>query len=88
MHEVSDLRASRCILVVEGIEDDAAVDVHVPAERVVLQRIARIHHGRVDVLFLLLRLFLEEGLVVFEVLQRPFDPKVDLVLEELNHPSV
>jgi hypothetical protein len=27
-------------------------------------------------------------LVVFEVLQRPFDPKVDLVLEELNHPSV
>lgn len=88
MHEISDLRASRCILIVEGIEDDAAVDVYVPAERVVLQRIPRIHHWRVDVFLLLLCLFLEEGLIIFEVLQRPFNPEVDLVLEELNHPSV
>ncbi len=43
-HEVADLATTGEILIAEGVEDDAAVDVDVAAQRVALQGVARIDH--------------------------------------------
>lgn len=88
LHEVCDFSAPRCVLVVEGVKNDTTVYVYVSAERVVLERIARIHNRRVDVLLLLLSLLFKKCLVILEVFQGPFDSEVDLVLQKLNHPAV
>ena len=68
MDEIVDLLAAAGVLIAEGVEDDAAVDVDVLAEGVVLEGVARVDDWRGDVFLLLPRLLLEEGLVILEVL--------------------
>lgn len=79
--EVIDLLAAVGVLIAEGVEDDAAVDVDVLAEGVVLKGVSSVDDRRGDVLFLLPGLLLKKGLVILEVLKGGLDPEVDLVLE-------
>ncbi len=69
MYEIVDFFASVGVLIAKGVKDDTAVDVYVFAEGVVLKGIASVDDWGSYVLFLLLGLFSEEGLVVLEVLQ-------------------
>jgi|LakMenE01Jun11ns_1017448.scaffolds.fasta_scaffold9753331_2 hypothetical protein len=71
-HEMDEIRnfcTSRCVLIIKGVKNNTAVDVYVSTERVALECISSIYNWRVDVLFLLFCLFLEECLIVFEVFQ-------------------
>ena len=70
LHEVGDAGAPGQVVVVEGVQDYAAVDVDVFAKGVVLQCKTGVDHGRTNVLLLLFRLLSEESLVQLEVLQR------------------
>lgn len=88
LDEVADLAAALRVLVAQGIEDYRAVDVHVFAERVVLQGVAGVDHWRGGVLLLLFGLLPEEGLVVLEVLEGGLDAGVDFVLQHLDHAAV
>ena len=88
LDEVADLAAALRVLVAQRVEYYRAVDVHVFAERVVLQGVAGVDHWRGSVLLLLFGLFPEEGLVVLEVLEGGLDAGVDFVLQHLDHTAV
>ena len=68
LYELSDSVAAGKVVVVEGVENDAAVDVDVLAEGVVLKGETSVDHRRTHVLLLLLGLLPKESLVEFKVL--------------------
>ena len=70
LDELSDPVAAGKVVVVEGVENDAAVDVDVLAEGVVLKGETSVNHRRSHVLLLLLGLLPEKSLVQLKVLQR------------------
>lgn len=70
MYEIIDLSASIRILIAEGVKDDTAIDIHIFTERIVLQGVASVDDWCSHILFLLLGLLPEEGLVVLKILQR------------------
>lgn len=74
MYKVVDLLAPIGVLIAERVEDDAAVNVYIFAEGIVLQCVASVDDRRRYVLLLLSCLFLEERLVVLEILEGRFDP--------------
>ena len=88
MDEVIDFLTSTCILIAKGVEDDAAVDVDILAERVVLQCIAGVDNWGGHILFLLSGLLAQEGLVVFEVLEGGLDAHVHFALQNFDHLAV
>ena len=85
LDELSDPVAAGKVVVVEGVENDAAVDVDVLAEGVVLKGETSVNHRRSHVLLLLLGLLSEKSLVQLKVLQRRLNPHVSLVLQLVDN---